>query len=875
MNDEEELPLRKQHLPGGVWRLVPHKPYHQKRLERDQGPDRTPLIAAHQITPKGMYPDIDYEIKQAVRAAADYRILKKAAESGQTKLPDVPNHNSCLCCHARVMPAGPQQPVMAPEMIDRRDWRRKSALDENSIRILLANDFESRKAVCWPLVPFEEFGLFSSPTVEQEPEYVFLATGNLYSIPSPNGLRLQQGTLLNKIRSFVDRQHPISLLKVRFPFLEYLLLRHPGHLAAAGGSLTRLFFPEAMGAGPGKPLDVDIFFYGLIGKQPNESEVNAAEEKAAAILKDCVAFLCSLSPDYFRVENKEYVTNVFVLHPVGGPRNLSAPMCYQFIKRIYPTKDSIIGGFDLGPSMLLYDGNNIYGTEMGAWSIAKNCLVIDTARRSLTFEKRIHKLWKLGFTVVFPGIRQSTMDAALTDPGYDEHETILKIEKLFRSLGLVPVNCRRDEEGYYEEVSEILHSNFKRKPDPVKVSDLRILPHKKRFNIGANALSDVPFDAARWVSRASDYNDQYVADHRVDAMISSSLRCNNLDAVFTYFIRDHSERYLRDDDDDIGEAPPMKYEDAYLAFEELINNPQVVYDPFYRHRVDWLMTKYRSDATQKQLVTYFAEFAPRIKQIYADGIQSWGNLFIARVVTVLEERMKANAVKAQQRLKGLKWITQEPGRQWTSSIKPIREAPVDFYGVRYYTPFSIGMPPEVETILRLIWYSGRINETVNMSNRPANELSRLPRDVFKLLLKHLWRSYVYNVMAKPPTICMPQVPVMPSTQLHMPQFAPPQLLQIPMPNPFMLGVPQGHGQPAQVIFGVPQAQLPVQRPLQLGVGLRGNVVPFPQVVGQQPVNPPLNYPMHVPQAPAVPATQANAPTFDLATLLKGLDLKPK
>ena len=175
-----------------------------------------------------------------------------------------------------------------------------------------------------------------------------------------------------------------------------------------------------------------------------------------------------------------------------------------------------------------------------------------------------------------------------------------------------------------------------------------------------------------------------------------------------------------------------------------------IFDPFYRARVGtFLLRRNIEECNARRLATFFAEFGPAIREMArTHSSPSDATLFIARAVTILEERMKVNAVKCEERLRGLKWISQEPGRQWTSSIRPIRERPVDFYGVRFYTPFQIGMPVEVESTIRLIWHSGHLNPIVGDKKmttlNPGNAISTVPRDVLNLLLKYVMRAYVYN-----------------------------------------------------------------------------------------------------------------------------------
>ena len=59
------------------------------------------------------------------------------------------------------------------------------------------------------------------------------------------------------------------------------------------------------------------------------------------------------------IVRNQYATSVLV-------HNVEYNIClkYQFIHRIYEHIDQILGGFDIGPSMLAYDGAKFYATEL-------------------------------------------------------------------------------------------------------------------------------------------------------------------------------------------------------------------------------------------------------------------------------------------------------------------------------------------------------------------------------------------------------------------------------------------------------------------------------------------------------------------------------
>lgn len=91
--------------------------------------------------------------------------------------------------------------------------------------------------------------------------------------------------------------------------------------------------------------------------------------------------------------------------------------------------------------------------------------------------------------------------------------------------------------------------------------------------------------------------------------------------------------------------------------------------------------------------------------------------------------MQDNAKKAEEKLKGIKWITENPGRQWTSSINPIIANPREWYGENYI-PVITGIPIDIESFLRLM----RLPRT-------ESYLSYLPTEIFNLILFHISKNY--------------------------------------------------------------------------------------------------------------------------------------
>lgn len=77
---------------------------------------------------------------------------------------------------------------------------------------------------------------------------------------------------------------------------------------------------------------------------------------------------------------------------------------YQIIFRLYKSKSEVLHGFDLGPSAVGFDGESVLLTDLGKLSYESKIIVVDTTRRSTTYEHRIKKYFNRGFELVLPDL---------------------------------------------------------------------------------------------------------------------------------------------------------------------------------------------------------------------------------------------------------------------------------------------------------------------------------------------------------------------------------------------------------------------------------------------------------------------------------------
>jgi hypothetical protein len=121
-----------------------------------------------------------------------------------------------------------------------------------------------------------------------------------------------------------------------------------------------------------------------------------------------------------------------------------------------------------------------------------------------------------------------------------------------------------------------------------------------------------------------------------------------------------------------------------------------------------------------QLAKCFGKLTPEVIKIReTDEYNQYRDIMI--------DAMKTNAIICEQKLIGIKWITQNPGRQWTSSINPIVADPREWYG-EHYIPVLTGIPTDIEATLRLLR-----KKNINWS--------LIPDDIFDIILLNAFKNY--------------------------------------------------------------------------------------------------------------------------------------
>jgi len=379
-----------------------------------------------------------------------------------------------------------------------------------------------------------------------------------------------------------------------YTHLQYLLNKYS--ICAAGGCIYKAIY------GIGKPTDVDLFFYGL------------SHEDAQQQLAEIVSYFKNINYD---ILYGTYCTTISLLHSDGKYEE------YQLIHRLYPTADSIIGGFDLGSCAALYNGKNILATPLGHFCITNQVNLFDTTRRSTTYEERIKKY--------------------MHDYG----------------TGIVMVSVKISDSSKVTVVSDFMSI----------VGD-KIRVHKK----GIKSQRKYDYEISTKNRKVTNYN----------------LLFENRPEYLKW-----RETELQIDLPEMFHLYPIGYKKQWKPFHVI---SQLLYP--LEDTGKFSINKYLS-------VEEIEKFSKRLKFINTASYSYEVHKFLTDIRQLLFSKVQNAIAKFNSELQcsgplsKTRWITENPGRQWTSSINPIFMDPKEYFRKNIHIPTQIGIPQEIETTIRL------------------------------------------------------------------------------------------------------------------------------------------------------------------------------
>jgi len=461
-----------------------------------------------------------------------------------------------------------------------------------------------------------------------------------------------------------------KVLTSEFTLLDELLMQFSGKIIAAGGAIYRACTYGYLSC------DVDLFFI----------DPNCDHQK---LLADAIAFMISQwkavraaepseeGDGYSLIFVGEHVTTLYL-------GEAGKEIKYQFIHRVYPDIGSLLGGFDIGLSMVAYDGHRFYMTEFGAFSFMGQLLVVDISRRSTSFE---HRLEKYGYrsTIVLPGLPGDLFDQPNLIPEK------IKYDELLRRIAEKYPDYQNPE--FWEDddvVQEVLmfvdslgyDVDSLGYGEQLKFVDIWHKFRTKHFETPYLTISN---------ESPGDDRENYAVVRPNIAKIAKRLICEDYASYFPKWIYDKPRN--KSDYGDPGEGAIHPVVLAINANTQKMDVFGYLFDNIDQVTELHHYSESSSNEAKAKLTAMFKQAKHGLNAEIYGRICSGGHV---------------------------KWITENPGRQWTASINPIIENPREWYG-EHYRPFLLGHSDVVKTILL-----ARL--------RRGNLFAELPKDVFKMFL---------------------------------------------------------------------------------------------------------------------------------------------
>jgi hypothetical protein len=439
----------------------------------------------------------------------------------------------------------------------------------------------------------------------------------------------------------------------------------------------------------GESNDLDFFFH------------SCTQDEAGIMMKESVSMIqeahygASSQKCTIELIRGEHATSVVVNRDSKIYHNWKITITYQFIQRVYPSLESVLAGFDLASSMVAWNGKDLLSTEQGAWCQVNNTIIVDIQRRSTTFSHRINKYWHRGYQVAFPGCDHSVMMgiAIYKDNSYDD---------------------------------------FKR--------DLASLQYKYGIQLGSVYSGEMDYGGGSKLS-SDDIWKMNVTQIFMDVQCVKNFKDGrrtrfidenmmHIDGTSDYCIQDCDDKWCRNSvmyekglfESLISKVSVSKDSNVYELFE----NPHVILEDNLGSESSPI-TESSYDTVPLSNIVVLPEFGQVHPKIVVPEIRQPSPCFVTPTVhPMIKETDISKKVcrDAEDRLRIIKWISQDPGRQWSSTINPAIVTAQEFYNGNW-NGLHVVVSEKVETILRLA------------QRCPENVWFKINKDVFRLIMIHI------------------------------------------------------------------------------------------------------------------------------------------
>lgn len=233
------------------------------------------------------------------------------------------------------------------------------------------------------------------------------------------------------------------------------------------------------------------------------------------------------------------------------------------------------------------------------------------------------------------------------------------------------------------------------------------------------------------LDKVSDYEDNNVYPNFMENLNATSLRCNKLKAVAAIVRINFTINPILNNIENIIRSSIVSptVGDVHSDFQKRLNTFLNMNSshPFYfelHNNTNFSHLKpsqYHIEKIKNKLTKLFGRYSIEVYNLMFETPVDDKPLLtkLQPYIDLINEELNKNIQICEDNLKGIKWITENPGRQWTSSINPVIEDPREWYG-KDYLPFITGFS-EHEKVLRLI-------------RKRSNLWKILNKDIFNIVL---------------------------------------------------------------------------------------------------------------------------------------------
>lgn len=232
----------------------------------------------------------------------------------------------------------------------------------------------------------------------------------------------------------------------RYPFLQNINF---DNILIAGGCISNIILDLRYFSS-----DIDFFIYNL-----------SEEEATNKVIKLIFQILNTEG-----VKLKMFIKHKYNLSIIIENKGQYHFVKIQFIFRLYKTKSAILHGFDIGSSAVGFDGKEIYFTSLSKFSYEYMMNIVDTTRRSTTYEKRLIKYFRRGFGIILPKLNIEPINSFCINMPYLRiykrltHANIIFVKNMekgseyYKRFGTGKKNTKNNNDDYDDNEFEIGYS---------------------------------------------------------------------------------------------------------------------------------------------------------------------------------------------------------------------------------------------------------------------------------------------------------------------------------------------------------------------------------------------------------------------------------